>query len=773
MLAVRRSAVSAVLAPSVAAFLLAMAAAASTIEVYPGPGVDTYKSTRYAVEVFDGSNWIPAYVYGFSRSSVTYWHPGTNPSVNFLTFGTTGQVDVRVTRVGGSITSIDVSPHSKNIPVQLIGGQAILTLNQLNKAWITINGDDANPLFIFADPPKPPVPAGARYVGPGIQTIPQNGGHYQPKNGEIIYLDGGAFVRGNLDVTGTSSVQLMGPGVLSGDLWTSEEISAYPFDIWVKFAMITGDWSGADAATVSGVTLLASPGYNFFGGANTASNVKVLSPWFYSTDGFQGVSHVDHSFIFNGDNAFATGDAGVQNDNVTITSCFGGTTENSVFTGGYYGFEARKGYSALVDDIDIKTYLGDAGGPPLLASVFQVYVDNNDPNAGYSNQTYQNVRIEGDVGTPLLELKNVVYPWGGLYAVNPPLGNSYNFVFRNITLEGTQKHLSEIKGWDGSNGFHTVVLDNVRINGTLVTQGNLGSYFDTNAYVWGLGFATSPTVPTVDSIRATSGPPAGGTDVTITGTGFVAGAAVKIGGDDATNVVVGGPTTLTCRTPAMAAGKLADVVVTNADATFGTLAKGWLADFADVPQTHPFHAAIEKIVRAGITTGCGGARFCPNDPVTRDAMAKFLLVARHGPAFSPPAATGTAFCDVTPSTLLAKWIEELKAEGIASGAEIGACGKPNYHPTDLVTRDGMAKFLELAKNGSSFSPPAATGTVFCDVLASTFLAKWMEQLKTDKVTSGCGAGPCGNPDYCPASHVTRGEMAKFLSSAFGLSLFGR
>ena len=125
--------------------------------------------------------------------------------------------------------------------------------------------------------------------------------------------------------------------------------------------MITGDWVGGNAATVSGVTLLASPAYNFFGGANTVSNVKVLSPWFYSTDGFQGVSHVDNSFIFNGDNAFAPGAAGVQNDNLTITSCFAGTTENSVFTGGYYGFEAKKGYSALVDDIDVKTYLGDSG----------------------------------------------------------------------------------------------------------------------------------------------------------------------------------------------------------------------------------------------------------------------------------------------------------------------------------------------------------------------------------------------------------------------------
>src|SRR5437867_850447 len=143
----------------VAVFLCA-AVAAATVEIYPGPpgpgplpGGATYQSTLYQVEVFDGASWIPAYVYEFSRKSVTHWHTNTYPTVNFLTFGTTGPVSVRVTKIGASISSVDVSPHSKNIPVQLSGGQAVLTLNQNNKVWITPNGDDANPLFTLPDPP--------------------------------------------------------------------------------------------------------------------------------------------------------------------------------------------------------------------------------------------------------------------------------------------------------------------------------------------------------------------------------------------------------------------------------------------------------------------------------------------------------------------------------------------------------------------------------------------------------------------------------------------
>src|SRR6266704_5246314 len=97
----KRSFLPVALALSVAAFFYAAICAAS-VEVYPGPGVDTYKSNLYTVEVFDGANWIPAYVYGFSRLSVTYWHTSTHPSVNSLTFGTPDQVPVQGTKTRGS-----------------------------------------------------------------------------------------------------------------------------------------------------------------------------------------------------------------------------------------------------------------------------------------------------------------------------------------------------------------------------------------------------------------------------------------------------------------------------------------------------------------------------------------------------------------------------------------------------------------------------------------------------------------------------------------------
>jgi len=466
----------------------------STIEVYPGPSVNTYRSNLYTVEVWGGESFVPSYTYKFSRISKTRWHTNSSPSVNFTTFGTIRSVNVRISKIDGAITTAQVSPKSKNIPVSINNGQATLTLNQNDKAWVIINGDDANPLFIFADPPKPLIPAGATYFGPGIQNIaPSNNNHYRPSNNETIYIDGGAWVRGNIDVRGRSNIRIMGPGILSGDLWTAESVQALTsWPALIEYAMITGDWAGVNVSSIQGITIVNSPSFNVSAGVDNVYGVKLLSPWYWSTDGFQsGVSNVDQSFAFVGDNVFFPIWAGLHNNNVTITNSFAGTTNNSVFTGGYWGNSRGNAHTSFVNNVDIKTYNGDPmPGWRLTPVAFQIWVDNNDPTKGYSNQTYQNIRIEGNINAPLAELKNFVHPWTNVGQVVhvPPLGNSYNLVFKNITLEGTQGRRSEIKGHDALNGFHDVTLENVRINGTLVNQNNISNYFDVNSFVWNLGF---------------------------------------------------------------------------------------------------------------------------------------------------------------------------------------------------------------------------------------------------------------------------------------------
>ena len=63
-------------------------------------------------------------------------------------------------------------------------------------------------------------------------------------------------------------------------------------------------------------------------------------------------------------------------------------------------------------------------------------------------------------------------------------------------------------------------------------------------------FCNSPSVtPFVDSASPTTGPTSGGTKITITGSDFVSGAAVTVGGKSCTNVVIVTSSEITCTAP--------------------------------------------------------------------------------------------------------------------------------------------------------------------------------------------------------------------------------
>jgi hypothetical protein len=116
--------------------------------------------------------------------------------------------------------------------------------------------------------------------------------------------------------------------------------------------------------------------------------------------------------------------------------------------------------------------------------------------------------------------------------------------------------------------------------------------------------------------------------------------------------------------------------------------------FLDVPVTYWAAAWIKQLAVEGITSGCGANNYCPETLVTRAQMAIFLLRAKHGASYVPPAAgSSTGFADVPTTYWAADWIKQLAAEGITSG-----CGSGNYCPDSGVTREQMAAFLSRVFN---------------------------------------------------------------------------
>lgn len=180
--------------------------------------------------------------------------------------------------------------------------------------------------------------------------------------------------------------------------------------------------------------------------------------------------------------------------------------------------------------------------------------------------------------------------------------------------------------------------------------------------------------------------------------------------------------------------------------------------FRDVSSTHWAWKWIEAVENRGVTTGCGSGNFCPDVNITRDQMAIFLLKAKEGSAYNPPACIVPIFNDVACSNSFAPWINELSTRGVTGG-----CGNGAYCPTGLVTREQMAVFLLKVKEGAAYTPPACTTQLFNDVPCSNPFAPWINELVARGITGGCGSG-----NYCPTGTVTRAQMSVFLTATFNL-----
>ena len=109
-----------------------------------------------------------------------------------------------------------------------------------------------------------------------------------------------------------------------------------------------------------------------------------------------------------------------------------------------------------------------------------------------------------------------------------------------------------------------------------------------------------------------------------------------------------------------------DLTVSNPDGSEGTLPKAWVANFLDVSSSNTFYSYVTTLVRNAITVGIGGGLYGVNDNTLRQQMAVFLLKGKFGLCYTPPPCTGV-FNDVPCSSSFAPWIEALAGLGITGG----------------------------------------------------------------------------------------------------------
>jgi glucose/arabinose dehydrogenase len=175
----------------------------------------------------------------------------------------------------------------------------------------------------------------------------------------------------------------------------------------------------------------------------------------------------------------------------------------------------------------------------------------------------------------------------------------------------------------------------------------------------------------------------------------------------------------------------------------GTLYRVIAPEFSDIANS-TFLDAIHWLYYEGITGGCGSGKYCPKASVTRAQMAMFLDRAIGlGP-------TGTNFFTDDEGITGEASINRLAASGITGG-----CTPTTYCPTNRVTREQMAMFLDRA-----LDLPSTTTDFFTDDEGRTG-ENAINRMAAAGLTGGCSA-----TQYCPTASVTREQMAAFLRRAF-------
>jgi hypothetical protein len=376
---------------------------------------------------------------------------------------------------------------------------------------------------------------------------------------------------------------------------------------------------------------------------------------------------------------------------------------------------------------------------------------------------------------------------------------NYNTISALCTASGL-----ECNGYENIPGFtnptggdFTLLSSSPNIDRGIVIPGInddfVGNAPDVGAYEF--AFDLPPTV--LSSVRANSNPTnASNVDFTVTFSELVTGVdssdfaltTAGVTGASITNVTGSGSTyTVTANTGSDDGTIRLDVVDDNTiidadsnplggvnlgDGNFGagetyTIIK--LQTFGDVSFSHPYFSDIEILYANGYTGGCSTSPllYCPDVIMDRAQAAVFMLRGNFGSSYVPVTPTHFFGDNWVNAPWAEGWAESMFLEGLTGGCSISPL---LFCPDEQLTNVQAAVFALRTKYGTSYQPPAASGTVFADLTDVSFWGtSWAEQAYADGLIPACGTSG-GKPLFCPNNLVSRGFGASIIVKAKNLTM---
>lgn len=280
-----------------------------------------------------------------------------------------------------------------------------------------------------------------------------------------------------------------------------------------------------------------------------------------------------------------------------VSAASGGTTIAITGTGFIDGMAVSFGnFAAASVSVQSSTLLlaTTPAGPTGTVSI--VVVDPSGRAALYNGFPYSGAATTPATSTPGQPVISSVSP-----ATGPASGGTA------VTISGAGFSSPATVTFGSAAATNVTVVNATQITAT-TPPGTLGPVAvlvsAAGGQVGGLtaGFTYAEARPVVTAVSPASGSAAGGTSITITGTGFPAGATVSVGGAPATNVSVVSATQIVATTPAGTAGPAA-VTVTAPGGAISGLASAFTFTSAGTSTTPPADGDIPAITSVNPATG--------------------------------------------------------------------------------------------------------------------------------------------------------------------------
>lgn len=489
------------------------------VTLYPWPE-SARTSDKYSVTVYQGCETYqlithlsePVLIQGPDGDGVTGLHE--DRTLSFVQFEFEGAIEVEVTKTfGASAERVEIAPKSFGIdPVYFDGRTVRFRMDHsIKPSYLSVhfisddnkdngqNGSKAvkNGMMIFGEKTETNQPdlnndgvvnyatataeqilnADIIYFPPGDHYLPDKfpdtkGRIYLRRNGQRVYVAGGAIVRGSIDSDRLDNIWIYGRGIITGQ------------DFYWHFYQEDGkktayiDLRGSDNCRVEGIIIENPTHHTIPSGKNSRfKNMKIIG-WASNHDGVRSSdgSFMEELFIKTSDDLdYARDPHSIVNSIMwpMRNGAFGQLGWNNLGT----GFTTYQNIYFIHSEWDVNVDVKRNQG--VIGSVLEQGVS-------LRNDVISNIYAED--GTALIANLTIQYESSGdQNPVNGSWGEIHHFQFRNILLEkpflnsGDRPIMNKLAGFerDGAKAtIHDIDFVNIIAGNTLVTNENASQFFD-------------------------------------------------------------------------------------------------------------------------------------------------------------------------------------------------------------------------------------------------------------------------------------------------------